>query len=455
MAAHPAGKMRGVMAAPPRSLVAATSLAAILALSLGQATLNAKPPSAIQRAIAYLYATQLRAPLDVSIDGRRVVDFPGDWPQSFALADDDTVRVRDVSPFTVVFIHHALARLSARQADLSAFDLELARTMRRRAIRFVKTFESPAGAPDAGTFAFWPYDRDPATPGPLLTLLLTSWLRGPVLGGQRVPVNLPAYPSTMAIPSDADVTSTTYASLLDDAAVDGGTGSDVRFERFFADWRDLGIVPRRVNPPWLVPASGTFLTWLTYRAQPLPLYPNDVDLVVNANVLYALGRYRRLNVPGIAEAIASINLVTALGLHRQRLAELTQYYPDNFVFQYAVSRAFHEGRILPLEPAVRILADDLERSAIVRDDATVYWDHGDPQLNTAFAVLTLLNAGRRTPLVARAVDYLLAEQGPLGGFDAATFFLARTGSGVTFHFASAPFTTAMAIEALARYQDAH
>jgi hypothetical protein len=442
------------MAAPPRPLVAVTSFVAIVALSCGQVVLATRPLSAIQRAIAYLYATQLRAPLDVSIDSRRVLDFPGDWPQSFTLADEDAVRVRDVSPFTVLFIHHALARLSARQADVSAFDLELARTMRRRAIRFVKAFESPVGAPDAGTFAFWPYDTDPATPGPLLTLRLTSWLRGPILGGQRVPINLPAYPSTMAIPSDADVTSNTYGSLLDDAVIDGGTGSDVRFETFFADWRDLGVVPRRVNPSWLVPASGTFLTWLTYRAQPLPLFPNDVDLVVNANVLYALGRYRRLNVPGVTEAIASINLVTALGLHRQRLAELTQYYPDNFAFQYAVSRAFHEGRLPQLEPAVRILADDLERSAILRDDGAAYWDHGDPQLNTAFAVLTLLNAGRRTPLVGRAIDYLLAAQGPLGGFDAATFFLARTDSGVTFHFTSAAFTTAIAIEALARYQDA-
>jgi hypothetical protein len=445
--------MRG-MAVPARRLVIATSILALVAVWPSASKATGEPRTPIQRALAYLYSTQLRAPLDVVVDGRRVLDFAGDWPQSFTPADDDSVQVRDVSPFTVVFIHHALAQLSARVFGLTAFDLELARVMRRRAIRFVRTFESPAGTPDAGTFAFWPYDIDPAVPGPLLTVLLTSWLRGPILGGQRVPINMPAYPRTLAIPSDADVTATTYASLLDDAVVDGGMGSQVPFERFFADWRDLGAVPRRVNPAWLAPASGTFLTWLTYRAQPLPLFPNDVDLVVNANVLYALGRYRRLNVPGVAEAVAYINLVSALGLHRRRLAEFTQYYPDNFVFQYAVSRAFHEGRIPQLEPAIRIMADDLERSAILRADGAVYWDHGDPQLNTAFAVLTLLNAGRRAALVARAVDYLVAEQDPLGGFEPGTFFLARTDSGVTFHFSSAAFTTAMAVEALARYQDA-
>jgi hypothetical protein len=442
------------MPAPARRMVTVASILGLAAMWLAAPRAAGHTLSPIQRALSYLYATQLRAPLDVIVDGRRVVDFTGDWPQSFTLAGADWFRIRDVSPFTVVFIHHALVQLSDRASGLTPFERELARVMRRRAIRFVRAFESPAGAPDAGTFAFWPYDADPANPGPPLTLLLTWWLRGPILGGQRVPINLPEYPSPMAIPSDADVTATTYATLLDDAVVDGGTGSQVRFERFFAEWRDLGIVPRRVNPPWLAPASGTFLTWLTYRAQPLPLFPNDVDLVVNANVLYALGRYGRLNLPGVAQAVEYINLVTALGLHRRRLTELTQYYPDNFVFQYAVSRAFHEGRIPQLEPAVRILADDLERSAILRADGAVYWDHGDPQLNTAFAVLTLLNAGRRTPLVARAVEYLVAEQNPLGGFEAGTFFLARSDSGVTFLFTSAPFTTAMALEALARYRHA-
>jgi len=445
--------MRGMPPAARRIGIATTTLA-LAALCLAAPTAATDPLSPIQRAIGYLASTQLRASLDLLVDGRRVVDFSGDWPESFSLTGDAALRIRDVSPFTVVFIHHALAQLSVRTTGVTAGDLELARVMRRRAIRFARAFESPAGAPDAGTFAFWPYDTDPATPGPLLTLLLTGRLGGPILGGQRVPINMPAYPRTLAIPSDADVTATTYASLLDDEVEDGGSGSPVRFERFFVDWRDLGIVPRRVNPSWLAPASGTFLTWLTYRAQPLPIFPNDVDLVVNANVLYALGRYGRLTVPGVAEAVAAINLVTALGLHRDRLTELTQYYPDNFAVQYAVSRAFHEGRVSQLEPAVRVLADDLERAAIVRADGSVYWDHGDPQLNTAFAVLTLLNAGRRTPLVDRAIDYLVAEQGPLGGFPAATFFLARTDSGVTFHFSSAPFTTAIALEALARYQEA-
>ena len=366
--------------------------------------------------------------------------------------------MRDVSPFMVAFIHHALTHVvegNRRALGLSRRDLGVARVMRRRAVAFLTRFESPPGAPDAGTFAFWPYDVDPATPGAPLTVLLTAWLQGPILGGPRVPINLRIYPSTLAIPSDADVTATTYASLLDDAIFDGGPGSEVPFQRFFVDWRDVGVVPRRLNPPWLPPESGAFLTWLTYRGRALPLFPNDVDLAVNANVLYVLARYDRLDVPGVAPAVGFINLVTALGFHRDRLEEITDYYPDNLAFQYVVSRAFHEGPVIALEPAVGILADDLEASVLFRADGTAYWDQGEPHLNTALAVLTLLNAGRDTPIIDRAIDYLISEQNALGGFDEATFFVGRTDGDQVFEFTSASFTTAMALEALVRHELGH
>jgi hypothetical protein len=268
-------------------------------------------------------------------------------------------------------------------------------------------------------------------------------------------MNLSIYPSTLAIPSDADVTATTYAALLDDAIFDQGPGTHVAFERFFVDWRDTGIVPRRLNPLWLPPASGAFLTWLTYRDPPLPRFPNDVDLVVNANVLYALGRYDRLNVPGVAEAVSFINSVIASGLYLERLNEISEYYPDNLAFQYVVSRAFHEGKVAALGTAVGTLADDLEATVTIRADGTALWDKGAPHLNTAFAIITLLNAGRDTPIIDRAIDYLVAEQNSQGGFDEATFFFGRADGGQVFEFTSESFTTAMVLEALALHQMEH
>jgi len=412
--------------------------------------------SPIQRALAFLFWRQVAQPVDVTIAGARIRDYPGNWPQHFHLRGSDDFRVRDVSPFMVAFVHHALTHVT--EAHRSAFgldtlDVALARVMRKRAVAFMKGFEAPPGAPDAGTFAFWPYDDDPDTPDPFLSLVLTAQLRGPILGGARVPLNLPIFPGPLAIPSDADVTSTTYAALLDDAVLDGGTGSSVQFERFFSDWRDRGIVPRRTNPSWLAPASGAFLTWLTYRSQVFPLFPNDLDLVVNGNVLYALARYGRLGMRGANEAIALINLAASLGLHNDHADEISGYYPHNLAFQYVVSRAFHEGPVAALAPAVRIMADDLEASVRFRADGTAFWDLGDPHLNTAFAVLTLLNAGRNTAIVSRAIDYLAAEQNVLGGFDDATFFFGRTDGGQTFQFTSPSFTTAMALEAFARYRE--
>ncbi len=448
---------------PPRSIHrrpphAVTVIAAVLALGVltGVARLAADDrPSPIQRALGFLLLHQVRQPLDVMVNGARVRDCPGDWPQFFRLRNNSSLRVRDVSPFPVAFIHHALtyaSEINQRALGLAPSDLWAARAMRQRAVGFMRRFESPRGAPDAGTFGFWPEDTDPATPDLLVTFLLTSWLRGPFLGGTRVPLNLPVYPSTLAIPSDADVTATTFASLLDATILDAAPFSPVAFEQFFVDWRDLGLVPRRLNPPWLAPASGAFLTWLSYRDPQFPLFPNDVDAVVNANVLYALGRHRRLNTPGTADAVRLINDVTALGLHHGRLDEITGYYPDNLTFHYAVSRAFREGGVFTLAPAVKILADDLESSVLSRPDGTAFWDYGDPHLNTAFAVLTLLNAGRQSRIVDRAIGYLVSQQSALGGFDEATFFIGRADGGQVFEFRSASLTTAMVLEALARHE---
>lgn len=415
---------------------------------------DAAAPSPIQRALGFLYFNQLQHPVDVVAGGTRVLDFPGNWPQYFRLQGGGTTRVRDVSPFTVAFIHHSLTSVVEQhraQLNLSDLDLLAARAMRQRAMGFMHLFESAPAAPDAGTFGFWPYDLDPATPDFFTTLLLTAWLKGPILGGQRVPINLPIYPSTLAIPSDADVTATSYAAMMDAAALDGAARSPVAFERFFADWRDLGVVPRRVNPWWLPPASGAFLTWLTYRDHPFP-FPNDVDLVVNGNVLYALGRKQRLDLPGVTDAVRLINVAAILGIHRTDLEQLTEYYPDNVAFQYVVSRAYREGSVASLAPAVQIFAADLERAARLRADGSIYWDKGDPHLNTAFAVLTLLNAGRRGLLVDRAIRYLESEQNAFGGFDEATFFIGRTDGGQVFEFTSASLTTAIALEAMARHR---
>jgi len=89
---------------------------------------------------------------------------------------------------------------------------------------------------------------------------------------------------------------------------------------------------------------------------------------------------------------------------------------------------------------------------LFRADGTAFWDQGEPHLNTAFAVLTLLNAGRETAIIDQAIEYLVAEQDADGGFDESTFFVGRNDGGQVFEFTSTSFTTAMALEALVRHK---
>ncbi|MBI4560078.1 MAG: hypothetical protein HY706_20995 [Candidatus Hydrogenedentes bacterium] len=383
-------------------------------------------------------------------------DFPGNWPQEFYFDVLPDTRIPEVSPFVVCFIHHALAAITEEHADIlgmTSDDVARAQIMRRRAADFIRRFEARPVDPDAATFGFWPYDEQTDNEVSALEALVEAVLVGPRLFGPRVPLNLDFYPRAMGISSDADTTATAYAALLDGLTLDGGAEPNPDIGRLFAGWRDTGESPRRNNPPWLPPVTGAFLTWLNYRNPPDNTLPNDLDLVVNANVLYALARFNQLDTPGAAEAIALVNHATEQGLHQTHYADISLYYPDNFAFHYCVSRAYFEGPVPELAPAVKILAADLEASAQTRADGAVYWDKGDPHLNTAFAVLTLLNAQEDTRLVGRAIDYLVSEQDPwLGSWRPGVFFSGQTDGGLRINWNSSALTTAMALEALCRYR---
>ncbi len=410
----------------------------------------------IVHALHYLERTQLSTADEARLSGTPIINYAGNWPQVFYFRGAPRVRFPEVSPFIVGFIHHALADVKESTVDalgLDPSDAEVARTMRQRAVSFLKRFESDSADPDAGTFGFWPYDPNPGAPESPLQQIALGILQGPILDGNRVPANVRIYPHALGIPSDADVTATTYAALLDDAILDGGPGTAQPVAQFFADWRDTGAVPLRRDPAWLPTNSGAYLTWLAYHDPPDLTIPNDVDLVVNANVLYALARFGESSAPGVTESVDLINTVVQQGLHRTQFSQLTDYYPDSYVFHYCVSRAFREGPIPTLLPAVTILAGDLVNEAIPLPGGTVYWDKGDPALNTAFAVLTLMNADADPDLVERGIQYLVKTQNPVdGGWPEAVFFLAHTDGGPEVRWSSGALTTALALEALCRYR---
>jgi len=408
--------------------------------------------SSIQRALHYLRGTQL------STDQRVIhqVDYAGDWPQC-AARHRGGPWLRDASPFMATFVHHALAMVSAANRDalaVSAEDVAAARAMRVAAVDLMARFRHDPPGIDASTYGFWPPQNDVWLPGDmLLAAVFVLKAQGPQLWGSRAPVNVSFIPPGFAVPSDADDTATIYAVLLDHHLLDGGAAVTTCFERCFGDWRDLGQVPQRNAAPWVPTPSGAFLTWLAYDDGAQSVRPNDVDAVVNANVLYALGRYGRLETPGVADAVALIIAASDSAALANDPDEISLYYPDNLCFHYCVTRAYREGGVAALEPAVAMLVADLLATMQTTASGTVFWNRGDPHLNTAFGALALLQADRRRDIASRAVDYLLAEQNPVdGSWDAGAFFRGRFDGGPEAIWMSAALTTAMAMEAVASHR---
>jgi hypothetical protein len=405
----------------------------------------------ISSALRYLRETQVQ--VDQWIPRR--TDFAGDWPQCFSIKGDDRF-VRDASPFMATFIHHALGLITIENQaalGLSADDIDDARAMREAAIALMLRFEASSDRPDAGTFGFWPPMRFDWLPGDILLERLGSIKgQGPFLRGYRTPINVTFFPPEFAILSDADDTATIYAALFEHARLDNGRSVSTPFERFFEDWRDTGFVPRRNGASWMPEASGAYLTWLAYDDNDQRRL-NDVDIVVNANVLFALGLFDRLETPGATDAIQLINAAVEAGAHLSQANELSLYYPDNLALHYCVSRAYREGGVAELDPAVEGLVNELLSSVSAAESGRFFWDRGHADLNTAFAVLTLLNVGHDSEPVPGAIDYLISGQDTdTGSWQAGAFFRGRFDSGVEAVWTSAALTTAIGLEALCRWR---
>ncbi|MBM4041109.1 MAG: hypothetical protein FJ290_21625 [Planctomycetes bacterium] len=411
--------------------------------------------SPLGRAIDYLEATQVHEVVRAFPGGG---DWPGNWPQYFRLPSG--MRVREVSPFIPAFIHASLgpAEEAARQGrgDLGPRDAERVRAMRARAAAFMRRFCAPAGGQFEGSVAFWPHvSEQRAHARPILSALRGDWLvrlaalvllRGPSPRGSTLPLNAPQVPRRFAIAPDADDTAVVWAALRDQAEADGAPVPGPPLGLFSA-WRDLGQVPLRFPAAWLERPSGLFLTLFDGGI-------NDLDLAANANVLYLLARCGRLDLPGAAEATATLNRHAGRLVSKNPADPAAPYYPRGFAAHYFVARAFAQGPVPALRPAAELLAADVERSARIATDGSARWDRGSPDLDTALALLTLLHCGRSPELARAGARRLLATQSrATGAWEAGDFFQFRTDAGVPIRWRSAALTTALAAEAIVRSWD--
>jgi hypothetical protein len=173
--------------------------------------------------------------------------------------------------------------------------------------------------------------------------------------------------------------------------------------------------------------SGLFKTWLRD-----PERDNDVDGVVNANVLLCLGER--------PETTAARDIVSAAIL-AGREAESTCYYLDPLALYHAVARAYAHG-VRGFERCRQNVLAKTEDPPVARN-----------ALSAAMRVSTRLCFGADSRSVDRDVAYLLARQSADGAYPRAAFYSGpEPPAARAVWWGSEEFTTALCLEALARYR---
>ncbi|MDQ2772565.1 MAG: hypothetical protein M3Y54_18920 [Bacteroidota bacterium] len=270
----------------------------------------------------------------------------------------------------------------------------------------------------------------------------TDYLQYQMHRGGVWPVFSDRHPWHRLVPYDAD--SLAYASAL---------------------LRARGIAcPRPTNIPLLLAnrtRQGLFYTWFLIRGRWQPnkthwrvsvrevLQPvtsflfwrtnectrADVDMGINANVLYYLG-----DVPATQPIIAE--LLRVIAEHQE--GNCDKWYRNPFTIYYLISRAYQSG-IGQLEPARPAIFERIKATAQASGQL------GQSVLDTAIAITTLLNLAYRGPLLDAAVGFLLREQAGPGHWVRWLFYYG--GPKLLQGWGSEEITTAFCLEALARYRD--
>jgi hypothetical protein len=307
------------------------------------------------------------------------------------------------------------------------------------------------------------------------------------------------------IPNDADDTSTAIAiqtirqqlrnSQKDDTFLSNENNFQVDYPALteILKWRDVNRDPKLEDgrDAWKGKNSGAFLTWLKDEKKQtfseaergvIPLGKNNVDAVVNANVLLALGVTGKKDSKGYQEAITLLDRA----IKERVWPACGLYYPQFMIFPYTASRAYRDGGNEGLKPAMAILLKDLLK--IQNEYAIKYPKHagafpgGEDRMDhvsTALGVTTLLNIGadvaqeagvqsQYDKAIRGGIGYLLKTRKKWKIQNKETFNKLKKNrhihgycweSGLFFaasfwdlaHWRSVPFTTAMVLEAFTKY----
>lgn len=306
------------------------------------------------------------------------------------------------------------------------------------------------------------------------------------------------------IPDDADDTGGEIAVQKIKTQLRGCYPQDDFFrnpDNFFVDttaleqfqyYRDINRQGKKDDPRnyWKEKNSGAFFTWLKHDTLPLfsqpekgeiPLGYNNVDAVVNANILLALGLMNRKDYPGYHDA-ARLLLIS---IEKHSWPDCALYYPNTLIFPYSVSRAYRDGNNGVLRDGMKKLLKDVlklqhnyyKNKRKNRGAFPGGIDNND-YLSTALGLSTLLNIGidiakeeglekEYSQTVDNAVQYLIKnrKKAHIKNKDAFSEFTSvpeysyRWSQGIFFSssykdlavWRSEAYTNAMVLEALAKY----
>jgi hypothetical protein len=213
----------------------------------------------------------------------------------------------------------------------------------------------------------------------------------------------------------------------------------------FLTWILIKRQPAFAPRLWFVRLIGSLQAHRARRAAPLPevashprllktardIVPaDDVDPVVNANAVLYLGENA-----DTAPAIAYLADLIRNGPGKS----FSLYYKDIMALHYMVARAH-----LHSAPSLAAIGDLIVHDVLQHQRADGSFGHA---LSSSLAASALLTFAPGTPFLPRAIAFLLRSQREDGSWGAFPFY-----SGPTEFWGSEELTTALCIEALARYR---
>ena len=162
--------------------------------------------------------------------------------------------------------------------------------------------------------------------------------------------------------------------------------------------------------------------------------PNNVDSVINANVLFYLGE-SALTRP-VIDYLIEMSL-------REQEDFGDRWYVSKLMLYYAVSRNYYAG-LTAFDSIRATVVERIERTA--RPNGSI----GEHGLDTALAVCSLLNWRSQSPVLPRAIRFLLDSQGAQGEWSRHPLYISIYGAKPVW--GSEEITTGFCLEALMRYR---